>query len=57
MIIRKEVPENENLSKIFDIVGKSLDFNKQQEFNNVVKQNGYYIYYILADYYLLFWIK
>ena len=57
MIIRKEVPENENLSKIFDIDGKSLDFNKQQEFNNVVKQNGYYIYYILTDYYLLFWIK
>ena len=57
MIIRKEVPENENLSKTFDIDGKSLDFNKQQEFNNVVKQNGYYIYYILTDYYLLFWIK
>ena len=30
-IIRKEVPGNENPSKIFDIVGKSLDFNKQQE--------------------------
>ena len=30
-IIRKEVPGNENPGKIFDIVGKSLDFNKQQE--------------------------
>ena len=30
-IIRKEVPGNENPGKTFDIVGKSLDFNKQQE--------------------------
>ena len=30
-INRKEIPENENLNKVVTIVGKILDFNKQQK--------------------------
>ena len=31
VIIKKEIPENENPNKIVDIVEKLLDFNKQQK--------------------------
>ena len=30
-LIKKEIPENENLNKIADIVEKTIDFNKQQK--------------------------
>ena len=31
VIIRKEIPENENLNNVVNIVEKILDFNKQQK--------------------------
>ena len=39
-IIKKEFPENENPSKIIDVVEKILDFNKQQKRYNTQNTNS-----------------